>query len=241
MKAKDGFLVIGLTALFLLSAAFALTSVKGNGPAVNETRQLAHYEKLNVQIASKVNLYQSSEYKIVIEAQQRILDILKTEIKNNELIIKFDELKFEANHQDLITINVFTPMINSLKVLGSADILNKTPFNSDNLDISISGSGNVRINTLMANKVDVNIAGSGTVALSGSCDEQTLLVMGSGEIQNTQLTCNSTKVEINGSGTANVMSIDYLEAIIIGSGHVYYKGDPITECSIAGSGKLHSI
>lgn len=242
MKAKDLYFIIILTSVFLLSAAFAIKKVTGLSPLVTETRQLANYEKINIKVAAKILYYQAQEYKVILEAQQSTLDAIITKSENNELTIGLDKNhKFGFKEEQQITISIYSPMITSLKIAGSAGFSNKTPLSSDKLDISVSGSGNVVINSLIANKINAKISGSGNIALIGSCDEQDLHIMGSGKIQNLELACNSSKVKISGSGTVNVMSIDYLHAKIIGSGDVYYKGDPITECSIVGSGKLHSI
>jgi hypothetical protein len=69
-------------------------------------------------------------------------------------------------------------------------------------------------------------------------DEFELFLMGSGSFRGFNLRANTSLVEIVGSGDCEITSDERLEVIIEGSGNVYYKGSPILQTDITGTGRI---
>lgn len=86
----------------------------------------------------------------------------------------------------------------------------------------------------------VEITGSSDVRILDSIqtDEFDLFLMGSGSFYGFELNSNSSHIEIIGSGECRITTANQMEVIIEGSGSVYYKGQPVIESDITGSGTI---
>ena len=95
---------------------------------------------------------------------------------------------------------------------------------TDVLDIQVSGSGDVWIDTLVVERVEVGIGGSGKVSLAGTATEQNIDVDGSGNYRAGNLQGESVDLTISGSGDAVVWATERFDGRISGSGSVKYYG-----------------
>jgi len=174
---------------------------------------------------------------------KKILDLIRTEVDGGNLKIKFKAgiWNFRSNKQ--INIYVSTPDVEGLFLSGSGNIKAETQIKTDDLDFSISGSGNITIDDLVASNLEGHISGSGDIDLSGSETVETMeiSISGSGDLFAGNLKVNSVEIRVSGSGTCKVYAVSELEASVSGSGDVYYKGNPMVNARVSGSGKIRSL
>lgn len=238
MKTTKIHLLLLLLALFTLPACHDddFFGIRGEGPGVSETREVGSFNQVDLKVDGEVILRQGTEQEIVIEAQQNILDILKTDVKNGKLEIDFGRHSVRR-HSD-IKIYITVPEIIYLRVAGSGKISGATDFEVFDLDLRISGSGSIDFGALKANSIDTDISGSGDLFLNGDVTRHDIDISGSGKIKAYDLVTKTTDVAISGSGNAEVHADEYLKAKVSGSGKVRYKGDPTVDVNISGSGKV---
>ena len=99
---------------------------------------------------------------------------------------------------------------------------------------TLSGSGDIKLADLSAEKVSVMLSGSGNVILAGSetAAEFKATISGSGNIKSIDFPANDVSVKIVGSGNCWVNSVKNLVAKLAGSGNVIYRGNPLIDTSI---------
>ena len=72
-----------------------LTGIKGNGEVVSEDRTIsANFSEIKVSQGIEVYVTQGNSTELKVEADENIIDILRTEVKNNELKIYFETVHF---------------------------------------------------------------------------------------------------------------------------------------------------
>ncbi len=208
-----------------------------------ETRDVGSFSSISLSISGDLYLSQGNETKVVIEAERKILDILQTEVVGDNLKIKFQRGKWNIRSNKQIKIYVTTPDVEGLYLSGSGKIQAETQIKTEDLDFSISGSGSIVINDLVASDLEGHISGSGDIDLSGSETVETMeiSISGSGDLSAENLKVNSVEIRISGSGKCKVFAVSELEASISGSGSVYYKGNPRINARSSGSGKIRSL
>lgn len=207
-----------LACTFLTFQIASAQKISGQGPTVKKTLSVNNFDALGLGISATVYVSQGS-HSVSIEAQQNIIDNIKTEVKNGSWNIDFD--KRVNGHSD-ITIHVSMPNIKALSIGGSGSIIGKSTFNNlGNLAIAIGGSG--------------------TVELAGSAKDVEISIAGSGDVKTAGLKANNCEVSIAGSGDAYIEVNGGLDVSIAGSGDVHYKGAPKVSSSIAGSGSVKSM
>ncbi|MCF6212868.1 MAG: DUF2807 domain-containing protein [Flavobacteriaceae bacterium] len=211
--------------------------IKGKGRMTEVTRQVSDYDGVNVGGSFDVKLIAGKEGKIVIKAEENLIPYLITEVKNNQLKIKWQKGISINSHKRIIVI-VPIKEISKVSLAGSGDVYTENcVIDTGNLKVSLAGSGDISI-ALRTTNVSVSVAGSGDIRLNGSTDSFKASIAGSGDIHAFDLKTKTASLKIAGSGGIRVSTSDMLKANIAGSGDIYYKGSPKEDVHIAGSGSI---
>ena len=205
-----------------------------------ETRDLSGFTGLSFGVAGTVFVEQGSTFSVVLEGDRDDLEEIQTVIRGSSLNIRHDRGIWSRN-TDKITVYITMPEIENLSVSGSGKIIAETEVKADDLEMNVSGSGNIELEKLRAESVECGISGSGTIILAGSAQDADLSISGSGRLQGREFRTASMDVSISGSGSCYAMVEDELEASVSGSGDVYYLGDPRIDARISGSGKVRKL
>lgn len=227
-----GISIISLSSCFHHGHIF--DCVEGNGKFITEEFDLDNFSGITLNIAANIKLTQGDRQLVEIEGQENIIDVLDLRVRNNNLIIGFDDEC--VNHDDL-TIFITIPEIKFLSIHGSGNIRGENIFNIRDLELKISGSGDIDLG-LDADDIDAKISGSGTIKLDGEMDDFDLKITGSGDLRAFGLHCDDANLSISGSGDVEIFVDDNLDVKITGSGDVFYKGHPKLDVSITGSGEV---
>jgi hypothetical protein len=213
--------------------------VKGKGESVSETRTETGFERIDLSIDADIYYTQDSIYKIEVIAQPNILRVLKTEVSGSELKISY--IRNVWDHHK-VKIYVSSPKMRGMKISGSGDIRAQNKIVTDNLDLTISGSGNISLPWLVAARLMSKISGSGNISVDqGTVDGETCTISGSGNINTEYVVSKTNTSTISGSGDIVLQATENLNVIISGSGDVRYRGKPSVSIQTSGSGKLIHI
>jgi Putative auto-transporter adhesin, head GIN domain len=214
-------------------------TVSGSGNIKSETRNVTGFTGIGLSLAADVDVRQGSSEGLTIETDDNILPLIETVVERGVLKIRPLEKNTNFRTKNMkIVVNAKT--IESLAISGSGDIRADT-LKSDKLKLSIGGAGNVRIKTLDVDSVNASIAGSGDVMLGGRANALDSSIAGSGDIKAGKLEAKTAKLSIAGSGSATIWARETLKVSIAGSGDVKYYGDAQVSKSVAGSGSIVRI
>lgn len=204
-----------------------------------EIRNTNDYDQISCSGSFDYILVKGKEGKIKIEGEENLLPYIITQVKGNSLVVKVeDNISLSTSGSKTIKITIPFESISSVALAGSGDLWTEDNINSDKLQVSLAGSGDVTIKT-KSNAVQASLAGSGDLSLKGSTNKLKASIAGSGDIHAFELTSEYTDVAISGSGDAKVVSNKELKARIAGSGDIKYKGNPLKEdTKVSGSGSI---
>lgn len=208
--------------------------VNGNGPIVSVDLDLPQIDAIHLTLPGKVFITQGSEQSVRVEAKQNIIDELELNVNNGLWRIDTDRCV-----KDIDDFKVFITMetVTELAISGSGDITSENFLIVDDLDLRISGSGDMDLG-IEADDIDADITGSGDMALEGLGDFFDTRISGSGDIRAFDLEVDRAKINITGSGDVEIRVITDLDVRISGSGDVEYKGNPSVDVNISGSGRV---
>jgi hypothetical protein len=227
----------------VLLFALILTGIQVQ--ADEQSRKVDPFNEVSLRIGARVLLKQGPKQNLEIVAKASTLEELITEVKDGKLIIRFPNENFfwSSFNPGEIKIYITTPEINGLGVSGSGDIIAEDGINTKTIDMAVSGSGNIKLSELSAERVVSTISGSGNIILSGKTAAQNLIVniSGSGNFKGLEYSADDVTVKVSGSGNVGVGANNNLFIRLAGSGNVTYKGDPSIDQSIAGSGSVRSV
>lgn len=266
MKTRIIFLIACLLALpiFLQAKNYV---IKGNGKIITQVIPISDYNTVQTIGSGEIEYKQLHKAPYLeIRVDENILPYLDISVTGKTLEVKYKNMH-ERNSSFNITPTVFTIQTNSselkeLNAAGSGSFVVASPLDVSKLVINLAGSGNVIFDqTLQGNKgefnlagsgnimikntqlrtIDCNLAGSGEIQIKGKADRASYSVASSGEIK--AFSCEAKKVEcsVAGSGTIDLHATEQLDANIISSGEIRYKGNPVLSSNNIGSGSIKKI
>ncbi|HZV70471.1 MAG TPA: head GIN domain-containing protein [Saprospiraceae bacterium] len=191
------------------------------------------FDRISLASSSDVRIIQSDIFQVTLRGLQRDVDDVEVKVVNNRLSI--DE---HGNHPNDFLIKIFVPEIKELDCAGSSSIYGESNFHQErNMDITLSGSGELDF-ALFTDDLDLELSGSAYAYLEGSVKNLDAEITGSGWLRSFNLASDFADVRTVGSGSAEVNVTTDLDAFIIGSGDIFYKGHPHISAEINGSGKV---
>lgn len=217
--------------------------VQGSGEIASETRTPGSFEAIALSGHFKVLVRQSGNEAVELKADKNVLPLIETKIVDNskgrvlEIGIKRGYSLY-SQATPVLTIDVKT--LRSLTLSGAGDVKIES-LKTEQFDASVAGSGDIVLADLQAPRVGLKVSGSGDVLASGRADSLAIAIAGSGDVKASQLQADDVRVSVAGSGDAQVHALKLLKVSVAGSGDVRYVGSPQIESSIAGSGSVKRL
>jgi hypothetical protein len=214
-----------------------------------ETREVSGFDQVSVRYYGDVVLEQGETEGLEIEADEELLQRIKSEVRDGCLTIGFDVqwwewltewMKLSGLGDRKIHYKINMRQIRGIALSGSVN-LQAEQVKSEDCAISISGSARVQIGQFDGVKLANTISGSGTVILAGSAQRHSMHISGSGTIKAAEFTTQETDIHISGSARAVVKVAQSLSVHISGSGDVQYLGQPQVHQHISGAGRVRQI
>jgi hypothetical protein len=204
-----------------------------------ENRKLDTFTGVGVSVNADVFYTPGNTHEITIEGEARDVEDLITEVEDGFLQIKYKDWRIRRSK---LTIHLSSKELDAVKMSGSGLFETGSPISSDEMELAISGSGDIVFKELNSDEVGVRISGSGDVQLeSGNADELDVRISGSGELNAEPFEVNEFSAAISGSGSVRITAKEELEVKISGSGKVYYHGNPRVNSVSSGSGKAIAL
>ena len=230
--------------VFAALSFFALVSITTVFAQTRETRNVETFTKLSFRVPGKLILRQGTPQKVEIEGAKDVLAEVDTEVKDGKLVIGHDGgrwLDWHWDNDDKVNVYVTVKDLNAISVAGSGDLIAETKFTTANLELTVSGSGSLKIDADASGMMDVSVSGSGDVDLTGKAADFASHVSGSGKIVSNITIGNRAEFTVSGSGKIIASgSAKRVRTSISGSGRVQAADLVTNSCDvrISGSGDV---
>ena len=225
---------------------FSLTnfngSIRGSGVVVSQPRQVADFNSIEVNFPVELTVQQGNATSLTVEAEDNILPQLATRVSGNTLYIENSQRDWVQRVNPTRSVKIHITVKNLQQVdFPSAGTLRVESFQTDHLDVSISGAGTVNLSNLTAHSLTVNLSGAGNITASGSVDSLNMDISGFGSFQGGDLASQTADITISGAGNATVWAKSDLGVDISGTGSVRYYGSPNVHRNVSGLGSVNSL
>jgi hypothetical protein len=225
--------------LTVFIAAITFTAAFAGKQSDKETRNLSGFTKVSFGVAGNLYISIGSEFKVVLEGDKDLLRDIETEVSSDKLIIRKDNWHFNSNEK--VTVYITMPVLKSLGVSGSGRAEIKDALKTEDLNLSVSGSGKLYTSDISVDEINCSISGSGDILVgNGTALKSDIAISGSGNYTGESLKIKSAEISISGSGNCTCNVTERLEARVSGSGNVNYLGNPKIDARVSGSGKVRS-
>lgn len=217
--------------LFIAITCIAITAcvngqirrtVHGNHNVVKQERQAGRFTGIKVSTGIDVYLKQGDKESISVEADENLLEYIKTEINGDVLNIYSD-----ANIREARMENVYVTIkdIKSLRTSSAGDIIGETHMTTDDLELSASSAGDIKLE-VTAKSIRVDISSSGNVTLDGTAERLDAELSSAGDLNAFELSVKEADVSVSSAGDADINVSDKLTARASSAGDINYTGDP---------------
>lgn len=212
-------LCIGISAC--ADAQFRRT-VYGNGDVVKKERNAIKATGIRVSSGIDVYLKQGNDFKLSVEADENLHDYILTELNGDMLHVYTD-----ANIRRAESKKVYVTLkeINSISCSSAGDLFGETPVKSDNLKLSASSAGDIKLE-IYAKNIDLNISSSGDITLTGEADFMEADLSSAGDLNAYNLKVREAEVSASSAGDADIYVTEKLTARSSSAGDINYKGNP---------------
>jgi hypothetical protein len=208
--------------------------LKGDGDVITREIYVPEFEKVHLNGSADVFITQGNTRRILVEIDENLIDHINRDVYRDIWEIEIDRCVSRIHE---FNVYITTPHITELAINGSGKILGDNTFLEDEINLEINGSGDIDVG-IEGEAVHISIEGSGNIFLEGNVDLLNHEVDGSGDLEAFDLLTERAFIDVLGSGDSEVWVTDLLDVLIEGSGDVLYRGDPIVESEINGSGRI---
>jgi len=235
---KRGIILPVLMMVIILLSGFA------NSQSVDkETRNVKDFTKVSFGVAGNLYINIGPEFSVVLEGNKRVLENVLTEVSGGKLVIKNENWRMNNWRMDeRITVHITMPEIKGLGVSGSGKAEIKDAVRTEDLNLSVSGSGKLFASDVTVSDLECSISGSGDISLgsNGGSSKAGISISGSGNYFGESFKIGTAEIHISGSGNCECNVTESLHASVSGSGNVTYEGNPRLDAHVSGSGKVRS-
>lgn len=220
--------------LFLAAALAAVSCVFNLGDAVfvghcteegidyTEVRDVKPFRALRTSLPCNVYYVQADKQEVRIESTEEFAAKVLTEVEDGTLLLKLESGRYPKL---ILRVVVSSPDIEDLSVSGSGSLFGEDGIHaSDDLNLKVSGSGDIHTGTIDCKDFTARCSGSGDIAIpvlkaDGNASAR---VSGSGWIRLEEVDVNGD-MELRTSGSGDIVvngACHYINATSSGSGSI---------------------
>ncbi|WP_299989868.1 head GIN domain-containing protein [uncultured Pontibacter sp.] len=231
------FLIMAFVLTSLTATAQNRRNLKGEGEPVSQNRTVSGFKGINVSGGFAVEVTQSGNEGVRIEAQENLLNSIRTEVKNGVLhIYTSDNISTTKGLKAYVSIKE----LNMIDISGGVKVMGNSTFKSDAFSMDLSGGSKV-ILALNTKKLTANMSGASKVELSGRADEMRMDMSGASKVDASELEAKNVNIEASGASNVKVFAQNKLNVNASGATKVAYKGDPSVSSNVSAAAKISKM
>lgn len=230
MIRKSSFVFVLAVALGCMSCSnvsrmVAATGMSESGTPITQARPAKYFSSIEISGPFKVLFEQSNTQSVEVEGPSQHVGRVSTEVSGTRLVIAVAKDGFlnSGDGLDNVTVHVKSPDLISVVLRGSGDFVVQRPLDTDKLQLSLLGSGDITFSSIV-------------------CDEIVSVLQGSGDVRLGDVRGANAQFSLQGSGEmrANLNHVTTTRATLTGSGEMYlaFSGCGTAKCDLLGSGEM---
>jgi hypothetical protein len=200
-------------------------SIKGNGKVVKEERRVSNFAGIRVSAGMNVYISQDSVQKVVVEADENLLEAIETRIEDNNLIITVTENIREAKSKKVL---VSVHDLNEISAIAGSIVFIEDAFRSEDLKVSSVAGSSLNLNLITNSLVAKAVAGS-NILLKGISDKAELKATAGANIKAKDLKAQTGIAKANSGSNIWLTVVNEIDANANTGGNIYFYGNPATK------------
>lgn len=216
---------IYLTLLFTTSSCIfdGVVGIKGNRNVVSEDRTMrSDFEIINIQQGINLYITQGKPTNISVEADENVIDLLITEVKNNELNIYFEK---NVNQAKARNVYLTTENISKIKASSGASVKSENTIQSETLELDSSSGSTMKIRA-NANEISSASSSGSSITIIGKSNSFSANSSSGSTINAKELKTVNAITKASSGANIDVNVTGKLTANASSGGDIDYEGSP---------------
>lgn len=211
-------------------AVLSFWGVKGNGTVREETRPVADFHAVDVSSGLAVTLQTGKDPSLVVRADENLLPLIQTEVKNGVLTIKPSK---SIRPSDRARVTLTTKHVDSISISGGVEMeanLSKTSA----LVVKASGGTELELDDVDTETLTAELSGGAKLEATGRVRAAKLQASGGVDIRASDLKIETAAVDFSGGVQARLHVDKAVTGRARGGVSVALKGTPDLKVETSG-------
>jgi hypothetical protein len=210
----------------------------GSGNVIREERKVSSFSGIDVSGAFDVILIQGTTPSLFVEADDNLMNLIRTEVRDNILVI---DNKKPISHSKSLKVFITFSDLKSIDLSGAVDIMSQGKLTLADLAISGSGASEGKLE-MDVQRLKIGCSGGSKLKLTGSAKDVDVDASGAVDLFAFDFPAETYKLSISGAGKADINVSKELNVDISGAATVHYKGNPSKNVQdISGAGSVKKV
>lgn len=232
------FAIAVLMALFLSSCVFDMgfgEGKRGNGVVAKDDRQVTQdFTAVSASEGLDVYVSQGDDFEIMVEADENIIDLIGTDIKNGKLRIHAIENIGRATKMVYVTL----PTITELSASSGSDLITKNMIRANKISLGASSGAGMKIE-LVAEDVDADASSGADIRIVGEATLFYADASSGADINAREFSVKTCRADASSGADISVNVSESLVADASSGADIRYSGEARVESKKSVSGSVH--
>ena len=216
------FFVLALPVLSVAHPVLRFNDITGNNHVITQNRTVTAFHAIKVSGGIDVELLQGKELKLQVEADENLVPLIRTEVKDGVLNIYHDE---SIRNAKTMKVHVTFQNIDAITASGGCDIISKQKLGFATLRLDLSGGCDVKLDC-KAGKLDMLISGGCDVVLTGEAENCSINASGGCDVKASQFYLKDCTIDASGGSDVEINAKGELNMKASGASDITYFGKP---------------
>jgi hypothetical protein len=223
MKQKLPILTFSMLILIAFSSCvFMGPSIKGNGNVVEQNRKTRDFSKIEVSRGMNVYISQGETHKIVVKADENLLDAIETENEGDVLIIRATQnIRSATSKKVFITV----PNLEEIEASSGSNIFSETKLVFRDLTVSTSSGSNVKLE-INSEKSEFSSSSGSNINLQGTTTSFKAKSSSGSNIKAEELTAENCDTEASSGSNIWITAKNDFSGDVSSGANIFVYGNP---------------
>jgi hypothetical protein len=211
------------------------SGVTGNGEVVEESRDITgDFTAVTASEGLDVRITQAPDFKIRVEADENVIDLIGTDISEGKL--KIHAIKNIGRATKKVYVSL--PDITSLEANSGADLVGEGLIEAEKVRLSASSGGGLNVE-LVADQIDAETSSGADIRLGGRANLLYASASSGSDIKAVDLEAKVCRADASSGADIRVNVTEQLTADASSGADIGYSGNPKVDTQKSASGSVY--
>ena len=212
-----------LILLFVSTTSCMMNGIRGNGDIETQKRNISdNFTAIKVSQGIDVYFTSNNSVKLTVEADENIIDLLRTDVSDGTLKIYFEKNVWRAKSRK---VYLSVPTLNSISTTSGASVRFENTLKTDKLSLRATSGADIYA---YVNVTDLNSAttSGADIRISGNAKNFEASATSGSDIKATDLKADYVTAKVTSGADIKVYAVKEINAKATSGGDIRYEGDP---------------